>query len=142
MAMRSASFPSQLICAGISAMLIFQTIENIGMCTGLMPVIGLNNGMVPIIAFNYGAQNKERIMKTIRLSVISAVCIMLAGFAVFQIAPGILMSLFKAKGEMLDIGIQALKVISYCFIFAGYSIVIASNMKIFIFSFNLTNQHS
>ncbi|MBR6676727.1 MAG: MATE family efflux transporter [Clostridia bacterium] len=95
----------------------------------IMPVLGLNNGMVPIIAFNYGARNKQRIIKTIRLSVISAVCIMLAGFAVFQIAPGILMSLFKAQGEMLDIGIQALQVISYCFIFAGYSIVIASTFQ-------------
>lgn len=95
----------------------------------IMPVLGLNNGMVPIIAFNYGAQNKDRIMKTIRLSVISAVCIMLAGFAAFQIAPGILMSLFEAKGEMLDIGIQALQVISFCFIFAGYSIVIASTFQ-------------
>src|SRR5699024_11382131 len=35
-----------------------------------MPVFGLNNGMVPIIAYNYGAEKRERIKKTIRLSVI------------------------------------------------------------------------
>ena len=29
------------ICAGIGAMFMFQTIENIGMCLGLLPVIGL-----------------------------------------------------------------------------------------------------
>lgn len=50
--MRSSSFSSYLICAGISAMLIAQTIENIGMCTGLMPVIGLT---LPL--FSYGGSS-------------------------------------------------------------------------------------
>ena len=36
-----------------------------------MPVFGLNNGMVPIVAFNLGARNKQRILKTIRLSIIA-----------------------------------------------------------------------
>lgn len=50
--MRSSSFASYLICAGVSAMLIAQTIENIGMCTGLMPVIGLT---LPL--FSYGGSS-------------------------------------------------------------------------------------
>lgn len=52
MTMRSSSFSSHLICAGVSAMLIAQTIENIGMCTGLMPVIGLT---LPL--FSYGGSS-------------------------------------------------------------------------------------
>ena len=35
-----------------------------------MPVMGLNNGMVPIIAYNYGAQKKDRLVKTIKLSML------------------------------------------------------------------------
>ncbi len=50
--MRSASFSSYLICTGVSALLIFQTIENIGMCTGLLPVIGLT---LPL--FSYGGSS-------------------------------------------------------------------------------------
>ena len=50
--MRSNSFSTRLICAGVSAMLVFQTIENIGMCTGLMPVIGLT---LPL--FSYGGSS-------------------------------------------------------------------------------------
>ncbi len=38
---RSNSNIGFLVCTGISAMLIFQTFENIGMCLGLTPVIGL-----------------------------------------------------------------------------------------------------
>jgi Na+-driven multidrug efflux pump len=35
-----------------------------------MPVFGLNNGMIPIIAYNYGARQKQRIMDTIKLSIL------------------------------------------------------------------------
>ncbi len=39
--LRSGSYMNMLICVGFSAMLTFQTFENIGMCLGLTPVIGL-----------------------------------------------------------------------------------------------------
>ena len=42
-----------------------------------MPVFGLNNGMVPIIAFSYGARKRDRMVKTIKLSIAYAVCIMI-----------------------------------------------------------------
>ena len=92
----------------------------------IMPVIGLNNGMVPIIAFNYGAMNKERIMKTIRLAVFIGVCIMLCGLLVFQIMPEGLLSMFGAENDMMDMGISALRVISLSFVFAGFCIVTSS----------------
>ncbi len=38
---RSNSTTGLLVCSGFAAMLIFQTLENIGMCLGLTPVIGL-----------------------------------------------------------------------------------------------------
>lgn len=91
-----------------------------------MPVFGLNNGMVPIIAYNYGAKKSERINKTIRLSIIGAVAIMLAGFAVFQIVPSMLLDIFNASDYMKEIGIPALRIISISFLFAGFSIVASS----------------
>lgn len=91
-----------------------------------MPVFGLNNGMVPIVAYNYGARRPERIMKTIRLSVIYAVTIMLAGFAVFQLMPETLLGIFHASEAMQEIGIVALRTISFSFILAGFSVVSSS----------------
>ena len=92
-----------------------------------MPVFGLNNGMIPIIAYNYGAQNKKRITRTIKLSIIIAVSIMIVGLIVFQVAPGFLLrNLFDASDRMLEIGIPALRIISLSFVFAGYSIVASS----------------
>ena len=59
-----------------------------------MPVFGLNNGMVPIIAYNYGAKNKDRMLRTMKLAITYAVAIMFVGFLVMQIFPAQLFSLF------------------------------------------------
>ena len=91
-----------------------------------MPVFGLNNGMIPIIAYNYGAKNKERVMKTIKLSAAYAISIMFVGFALFQILPAQLLGFFNASEQMLSIGIPALRCISYSFLFAGFCIVCGS----------------
>ena len=91
-----------------------------------MPVFGLNNGMVPIIAYNYGAGKKERLLKTIKLSVIFAVGIMSIGFLVFQIFPAQLFMLFEASETMLAIGVPALRIISVHFLLAGFCIIIGS----------------
>ena len=91
-----------------------------------MPIFGLNNGMVPIVAYNYGARNKQRLMHTVKLSIITAVCVMMVGIALFMLIPGQLLGLFNASDEMLTIGIPALRIIALSFIFAGYCIVVGS----------------
>ena len=94
-----------------------------------MPVFGLNNGMVPIVSYNYGAQNKKRLTKTIKLAIIYAVCIMFIGIMLFQFIPDVLLRLFDASDHMLEIGIPALRVISLSFAFAGICIVISSSLQ-------------
>ncbi|MSS62407.1 MATE family efflux transporter [Velocimicrobium porci] len=96
-----------------------------------MPVFGLNNGMIPILAYNYGARNKKRIIDTIKLSVIIACVIMFLGFVLFQVAPEPLLQMFNASEHMMEIGVPALRIISICFIFAGYSIILSAVFQAF-----------
>lgn len=96
-----------------------------------MPIFGLNNGMVPIIAYNYGAQKKDRIIQTIKLSIIYAVSIMLIGLIVMQIAPKSLLLMFDASDNMINIGVTALRTISLSFLFAGFCIVASSVFQAF-----------
>lgn len=94
-----------------------------------MPVFGLNNGMVPIVAYNYGARRPDRIKQTIKLSVIYAVSIMFIGLLIFQFLPNVLLDLFRSEqdtGDMLTIGVPALRIISLSFLFAGFAIVCSS----------------
>ena len=91
-----------------------------------MPVFGLNNGMVPIIAYNYGAGKRERVVQTMKLSIIYAVCIMFAGLAVMELFPQVLLGFFQASENMLAIGVPALRIICLSFVFAGFCIVTGS----------------
>lgn len=91
-----------------------------------MPIFGLNNGMVPIIAYNFGARKKERMIKTAKLSIIYAMCIMAVGTVIFQLFPDKLFMLFDASEHMLSMGIPALRIISVHFVLAGFCIVCSS----------------
>ena len=91
-----------------------------------MPIFGLNNGMVPIISYNYGAARPQRVWKTVRLTIFTAVAIMFVGFLAFQTAPATLLSLFEASEEMTAIGVPALRIISISFLLAGFCIIAGS----------------
>lgn len=91
-----------------------------------MPVFGLNNGMVPIIAYNYGARKPERVIKTIKLSICYAVSIMLLGLLILQTCPTLLLHIFNATPELIEIGVPMLRIISLHFIFAGFDIICGS----------------
>lgn len=88
-----------------------------------MPVFGLNQGAMPIMGYNFGARNRARLMKTYKLSLLVACIIMTCGFVLFQVCPEMLLNLFGANQEMLDMGIPALRLISLCFIPASFGII-------------------
>lgn len=91
-----------------------------------MPVFGLTNGMVPIIAYNYGAREKERLIETIKLSMLYGLGIMTFGIVMIQLFPEKILALFNASENMLSIGVPALRIISLGYLFAGFSIVASS----------------
>ena len=88
-----------------------------------MPVFGLNNGITPIIAYNYGAQNRHRMIKTIKLSMLVAFCLLLIGFFGFEGIPQVLLGLFNASEDMLSIGVPALRIIGVHFLIAWFCII-------------------
>ncbi|MBR2473530.1 MAG: MATE family efflux transporter [Clostridia bacterium] len=94
-----------------------------------MPIFGLNNGMVPIVAYNYGAKRKDRVIATIRLAAFTAIGYMLLGFLIFQIFPTVLLGFFNASESMLAIGKVALRTISICFVFAGFSVIASATCQ-------------
>ena len=91
-----------------------------------LPIIGMNNGMVPIIAYNYGARKPERIIKTIRLAMTTALTIMIVAVIIFQFLPDKLLGIFQASDDMLAIGVPALRTLSWSFLFGGITIVLSS----------------
>lgn len=88
-----------------------------------MPIFGVNNGLVPIVAYNYGAKNKDRIIKTIKLAFITVTFMMIFVSAIIIIFPRELLGIFSASGKMLEIGIPMLRICALSYVFAGVSIV-------------------
>ena len=93
-----------------------------------MPVFGLNQGVLPILGFNYGAKNKKRLMEAYKKGFIFAFSIMAAGLIIFQLFPHEILGAFNAQGnqDMFDIGVPALRAVSWCFLPASYGIMTSS----------------
>lgn len=89
-----------------------------------MPILGLNNAMVSIVAFNYGARKPDRIKRTIVLSCGTALCFAVLGFLSFQLAPDLLLGMFKPTPQFLEIGRTALRIIGWHYLLAGFCIVL------------------
>lgn len=87
-----------------------------------MPVFGLNNGITPIIAYNYGARQRKRMTKTIKLSLFVAFCLTFIGFVLFESIPQVLLGMFSASDDLLKIGIPALRTIGVHYLIAWYCI--------------------
>lgn len=94
-----------------------------------MPVFGINQGALPIMGYNFGAKSKKRLMDTYKLANIGAFTIMSVGLLIMQIFPDLLLKMFNASPEMYEIGIKALRSISWCFLPAGYGIITAGMMQ-------------
>ena len=88
-----------------------------------MPVFGLNNGVIPILAYNFGAGNKKRMINTLKYGYGIAAFFTCIGFAAFELIPGALLGLFDASPEMLEIGINALRIIGIHYLIAWFCIV-------------------
>lgn len=91
-----------------------------------MPVFGLNQGLMPIMGYNYGARSKERIYAAFKYGIIIACIIMTVGMLTFNLIPDVMLQLFKPTPELLEIGVPALRIISWSFPLAAISIIIST----------------
>ena len=92
----------------------------------VMFVIGLNQGMQPIAGYNYGAQQYDRMMRVVKLSIITAVCIMLTGWSLAMFAPYHCARMFTTDPELIKGSIKAIHIIMMMYPFIGCQMVITN----------------
>ena len=90
-----------------------------------MPCFGVNQGALPIMGYNFGARDKKRMFACYKIGALMSIGIMFVGLLVFQLMPGMLLRMFNASPEMMEIGVPALRAISWCFVPAGFGIITA-----------------
>jgi len=89
-----------------------------------MPMNGLGQAAIPIVGYNYGAGQPKRVQAAFRTAVPMAAGVALLAAAIFCAFPGVLLGLFDADEEMLALGIPALRIISFTFVFAAVTMIL------------------
>jgi putative MATE family efflux protein len=84
----------------------------------VMIVMGLNQGMQPIAGYNYGAQLFDRVILVLKKSISFATIIMIVGFAIVELFPYSVASIFTTETELVDIAIPGLR-----WVFAVYPLI-------------------
>lgn len=92
----------------------------------VMIVFGLNQGMQPIAGYNYGSQQYERMMRIVKLSIISATCIMIIGWSLAMFAPYYCARMFTKDPTLINDSIKAIRIMMLMFPFIGSQIVITN----------------
>lgn len=87
----------------------------------LFLAFGLRDAITPIIAFAYGMESRKRIKDGIKYGLIYTIVLMIAGVAITEIFPDAFAALFNA-GQSREYFIQAMRIISISFIFAGINV--------------------
>lgn len=90
----------------------------------VMVVFGVTQGMQPILGFNYGAGKWDRVKKTLRTGIILGVCITTTGWAITELFPNTVSSLFTVDKTLIDIARRGFRIYFICYPVVGCQIVI------------------
>ena len=86
----------------------------------MLPISGIISGAQPVISFNYGAKDYKRVKDGIRFNTfIGASYTMIAWLFVIAF-PGFCFRVFSDDLQMIDIGISALKIYFFGFVFMAF----------------------
>ena len=92
-----------------------------------MPIFGISQGMQPIIGYNYGAKLYERVLKVLKLSIISGTCIATIGFILVQVFSKLLIGAFVGNDmELINLGSRGLRIDLIVLPILGFQILGAS----------------
>ena len=92
----------------------------------VMIVMGINQGMQPIVGYNFGAQKYDRVKATLRLSILTGVCITSTGFIICELFPHAVSAVFTSDGQLIDMASRGVRIGIAMFPLVGAQIVIGN----------------
>ena len=90
----------------------------------VMIVFGVTQGMQPILGFNFGAGNWDRVKKTLKLGLVIGILITTAGWAITELLPNTVSSLFTVDKSLIDIARRGFRIYFIVYPVVGCQIVI------------------
>ncbi len=81
-----------------------------------IPLGAMQTCIVPIISYNFAAGKLERCKRTLRISILFGMALMLLGTLCFNLIPGPMLRFFSSEEEVIEIGITAFRIIGWSFL--------------------------
>ncbi len=91
-----------------------------------MPMFGIVQGLQPIVGFNYGAGKLHRVRRAIQLSVLVTTGMSVLAFLCFMFFPEFFIRLFSSEQELIESGVEAIRIITLALPLVGFQIIGAS----------------
>ena len=88
-----------------------------------MFVLGLNQGMQPIAGYNFGAQRFDRLVRVVKLTMLSATAVVTVGWCFAMFLPQLCVRLFTTDATLIGIAANALRITGCMFPIVGYQMV-------------------
>ena len=92
----------------------------------VMFIMGVNQGMQPIAGYNYGSQQIDRLMEVLKLSIITATCIMTVGWLIAMFLPYYCARMFTTDATLIAMSIHAIRINMLLFPIIGFQMVVTN----------------
>jgi len=86
----------------------------------VLPINGIVNGGQPVISFNYGAKRNDRVKDGIRFNTLVGSLYTLAAWMLIVLIPRFWFGIFSDDVQMMELGIGALKIYFFGFVFMAF----------------------
>lgn len=92
----------------------------------VMFVMGINQGMQPIAGYNYGSLQFDRMLKVLKLSIITATVIMVTGWIISRLFPELLARMFTTNETLIKIAVKAIHINMMMFPIIGFQMIVSN----------------
>jgi putative MATE family efflux protein len=99
------------------------------MQAGFMPVVALGIAVAPVAGQNFGAGRYERVRRTFRTALLMAVTAMAVFAVLCHIAPAALIGVFSRDPQVVTVGDEYLRILSWNFVASGAIFVASSTFQ-------------
>jgi len=86
----------------------------------MLPVSGIFSGGQPVVSFNFGARQPERVRAAIRFNTWAGCIIALIAWGAILLMPRFWFSIFSSDATLVDMGVEALKMYFFGFVFMAF----------------------
>ena len=86
----------------------------------MLPIMGIMNGAQPVISFNYGARQYERVRSGIRFNTLIGSVYTMVAWLMIVLFPKFWFGIFSDDAQMMEAGIEALKIYFFGFVFMAF----------------------